>query len=419
MKTIYKSIVVALLCVTAAAQNAVPILDSTYVAKNVSYFTIENGEIKGDGLRQWQRIIDESQFLAYGERHGSKATSELFEALLPMTTVKGYNNFIIEVGPYSAKKLVELSKTPENTVGQLSKFLMKYGNLKYRFQPIPFFSGVEDARFLQKAAEANMNIIGIDQEYYNAAPFLFDELLKLVEGHKDYDEIKSLHTEAKARVNYWYETEETSEEDISAYTEILKEASVNGFLDKMSSINDNAKDIVEALKTSWDIYIRWRNDSHVDRISYMRNNFISHYNSQLKEETTPKFVMKFGALHISKSYSNNAYDLGHLVTELAEKNNTKASIINSWTRYYTGNDGKVIDYLKAYTFYRRYRELMCFGNKTQWVIIDLTAIRNDIAKGKVRLPNNGDYHKLRYLIDSYDYQLILPQDTMFTINIGN
>lgn len=419
MKTIYKSILALFICATATAQNAIPTLDSTYVAKKVSYFTVENGKIEGGGLKQWQRIVDESQFIAFGERHSSKATSELFEALLPMTTNKGYNNFIIEVGPYSAKKLVELSKTPEQTVSRLSQFLMQYGNLEYRFTPIPFFSGVEDARFLQKAAEGNMNIIGIDQEFLLSAPFLFDELLKLAEGHKDYDTIKDLHGKSKEKLIYWYKAESDSKGKTSAYTEILKEASVIDFLNKMSNVSSDAEAIIDALKTSWDIYIRWRDDSHVDRISYMRNNFMSHYNAQLKKQATQKYVLKFGALHTAKSFSNGAYDLGHLVTELAEKNNTKASIINSWSRYYIGEDGKTTDYLKAYSFYKRYRELMCFGNKTQWVIIDLASIRNDIAKGKVKLPNNGDYHKLRYLIDSYDYQLIMPLDRMFTINIGN
>lgn len=407
-----------MICTLVESQN-VPVLDATYISGKVKYFTVEDGQIIGDGMDYWNKIISESQFIAYGERHNSKSTSLLFEALLPMVARANYNNFIIEVGPHSAKKLEKLSKTPSETEANMRKFLMKYGSLEYEFEPIPFFSGKEDAKFLQKAAEAHMNIVGIDQEFIYAVSFLLDDIMGPLVSHPKYDDILKLQEQAKSKIKYWLVKEETSEEDISAFKEILKEDVVNTFFTEASKLSIKSKAIINDLLISWDIYIRWREDSHVDRISYMRNNFKKHYSVQLKEADEPKFILKFGNLHTSKSFTNGAYDLGHLVTELAKENNTKATIINSWTRYYKTDKG-ITDYFEKYNrYYNRYRVFMSFADKNKWAIIDLESIREDIKQGKVLLPVNGDYHKLKYLIDSYDYQLILPLDSERTLNISN
>jgi hypothetical protein len=48
----------------------------------------------------------------------------------------------------------------------------------------------------------------------------------------------------------------------------------------------------------------------------------------------------------------------------------------------------------------------------------LKSIREDIKHEIISLPENGDFHEIKKLIDGYDYQLILPKDKRVTYNIN-
>ncbi len=76
-----------------------------------------------------------------------------------------------------------------------------------------------------------------------------------------------------------------------------------------------------------------------------------------------------------------------------------------------------MNYLQQYAwYYKRLRDLMVLGKRDEWTIIDLIAICDDIQNGHLALPRDGDYHRIKSLIDGYDYQLILPLDTAVTTN---
>ena len=172
-----------------------------------------------------------------------------------------------------------------------------------------------------------------------------------------------------------------------------------------------AQAIIKDLKISWEIYINWRNDSHVDRISYMRDNFMRNYNDALKTAKQPKVYTKIGSLHARKILSNGAYDIGELVQSLAEQNGTEATTIGSWRPYEIAEDGSVINYFEKYErSYKRYKIFMPLTKQDQWAIVNLKAIRTAIENGTITLPKDGSYHKLRQLVYAYDYQLMLPAD---------
>ena len=384
-------------------------LSKEYISKNTSYFTIDQGKIKGDGLEVWKELITQSQFVALGERHNSEATSQLVDALLPILDTTGYNHFAIEVGPHSVKKLKQLSTPIENTEKNLTDFITKYGGKEDYQKPIPFFGAFSDAQFLKTARSYDMELWGLDQEYYYATQYFMDELLSSAIHNDDYENLKVTHKEVKAIIKKWSAIDADESTDTDFFAEIQKDTIVQRYLSYFRD-KEPTSQIIKDLEISWDIYSRWRNDSHADRISYMRNNFMNAYTKALETEKEPKVLLKFGSLHTSKILTNGCYDLGELVTQLAMQNGTQAATINSWHRYYIDTDGTEIDYLEKYDSYKRLRLFMEQAKKDEWAIIDLKSIRNDIAIGKVTLPTNGDYHRIKSLIDGYDYQLILPID---------
>lgn len=398
--------------------NVIP-LSEAYISQKTAYFTINQGIIEGEGLDVWKDLISKSQFIALGERHNSEATSQLVDAILPILDTTGYNHFAIEVGPHSAKKLVELSTPIEETEKNLTEFIIKYAGKEDYQKPIPFFGAISDAQFLKTARSLDMKLWGLDQEYYYSTSYFMDELLTQTANSNEYENLKATNKEVKTIIKKWTDIDEDETADIDFFKEIQQDTIVQRYLSHFRTM-ETTKPIIKDLEISWDIYSRWRDDSHADRISYMRENFMDAYKKALQKEKEPKVFLKFGSLHTSKILTNGCYDLGDLVTQLAIQNNTQATTINSWHRYYTESDGTEIDYLEKYSsYYNRLRSFMSLAKRDQWTIINLKSIREDIDNGKVILPTDGDYHRIKALIDGYDYQLILPLDQESTALINN
>ncbi len=390
-------------------QSEVENFDSNYLKSKTNYFIIKDDSISGSGKNVLKNIFKESEFVVFGERHNSTNTSKLIEVLIPEMNKNNFNTLCLEVGPHSALKLKELMQPPENTVDNLKQFNSKYYYDEIDAFPIPFFSGIEDAKFLKAASEYGMELWGLDQEYYYSILFLTDVLLKQNEQNPNFNEIKSLKQQSDSLIIKYFIEKNSSDKEIDVFASLLSEPIIIKFFDSIKS-NENSSKIISDLKISWDIYSRWRKDSHADRISYMRNNFMQNYEEALSKKKSPKVFLKFGQLHASQIISKGTYDLGHFVNELATKNNVICTNINTWTRYYQEDD-KDIDYLKDYpVHFGRYKSLMELAKENHWTIIDLKSIRNDISNQVVELPTNGDFHKLNSLIQGYDYQLILPKD---------
>ncbi|MEL7124413.1 MAG: hypothetical protein AAFO07_33565, partial [Bacteroidota bacterium] len=241
-------------------------------------------------------------------------------------------------------------------------------------------------------------------------------MLKTFKGKDNYADLKKLKEVADQKIKEWLIKDEKDEvEGDNVFELIQAEPSVKSFFAEVKNGSSEAANILEDLLISWDIYTRWRKGSHKDRISYMRKNFMENYKKKLQNSDLPKVFLKFGQVHTSRELSLNAYDLGHLVTELAKKNGTEAITINSWTRYYQSEEG-LSDYAK-HPYFKSVQEFFKMADQNQWTIIDLKAIRADYETGKIKLPENGDFHDILKLINGYDYQLILPVDNMITYNI--
>ncbi len=419
--SLFKICIVGIICPLAScAQTSshdvvVGTIDSAYVASKIVYFNIEDGKITGDGSVLWNRMINRSQFIMLGERHGSVQMGALTNALIPILSEAEFNSFAMEIGPHSAKTLARLSSPASATMDNLNAFNNKYYVASFDGDPMPFCSGIEDALFLQTAAEYKMEFWGLDQEYYTSSLFLADELLETTKGSQDYEAISILKDAALAKMLEWYQTDEDSEEDVDAFSAMLEEEAIIAFFDA-TSLNEYGAEILKHLKISWDIYSRWRRGSHDDRISYMRNNFMEMYDERSQNDMLPKVFLKFGQMHATQTASYGTYDLGHLVNELARNNGTQSANINSWTRFYE-EDGIVEDYYTTHAnWFRRLEAFIAQGRNDEWTIIDLGSIRDDVATGRISLPTDGSIHKIKKLIEGYDYQLILPLDHEVTPN---
>lgn len=386
-------------------------IDTTYLSSKTYHFHVANDSIYGAGSKVLDKIIRESQYIVYGERHNSKETSKLISALIPKLSAQGYSALGLEVGPNGVEKLKELMVPYQSTIQNLKEFNTKYYKKEVESTPMVFFSGVEDAEFLAKVSKHNMDLIGLDQEHYYAIFFLTDEILLSAKNSTNYAKLELLKQQADQFILQSFIKDEQSDEEIDLFKNILDNDDVQNFFKEASATSTKAAKIIKDLKISWDIYSRWRDDSHADRISYIRNNFEDFVKDK---NANAKVFVKVGNIHAIQIVNKGVYDIGHYANELAKKQNRKCTNIDSWTRYYL-EDGKEEDYEE---WYLREKLFIQFAKKDQWTIFNLESIRSDIENGKIKLPTNGDFHSLNSMIQGYDYQLILPQDQYITPNIA-
>jgi len=206
--------------------DAPPIIDSNYISSKTTYFTVKNDKIYGEGSETLIQIFKESQFVVFGERHNSKETSNLVAALIPVMSDHSFKNICLEIGPHSATKLKELMIPYQSTLENLKAFNTKYYHKNEDGITIPFFGGIEDAKFLQNVSKFNMNIWGLDQEYFYSVLYLTDELLSEAKNLEDFPAIQSLKQKTDEVIHKWFLKEKESEEEIDVFSEILKDADV-------------------------------------------------------------------------------------------------------------------------------------------------------------------------------------------------
>ena len=120
-----------------------------------------------------------------------------------------------------------------------------------------------------------------------------DELLEQNNKIPNFKEIELLKQQADRLIKKAFIEENNSEEDIAIFTSLLNNSVVIDFFKSIEN-NTASEQIIADLKISWDIYDKWRKDSHADRVSYMRNNFKKNYDSALRRKEIPKVFLKFG-----------------------------------------------------------------------------------------------------------------------------
>ena len=389
---------------TLKAQET-PVLNENTGKAFVQHFTINNDQLQGEGAETLKKYIAASQFFVFGEYHGSAQLTTLCRVLLPELKAQGYENFAVEVGPQAAKKLKELSDKPSDSQKNLYDFNTKYYIEEDEDIPIPFFNTVEDAQLLTKSQELGFDLWGLDQEYFSGMFFLYDELLALSSQDASVQQLKTLSD----TITWKLYMRDINESRFPFFQNLLENDTINNFFEKAIIINPDCAPIVEDLKISWDIYKRHQQrslSSHLTRINYMRSNLLKHLE---KENPDTKVFIKMGGLHTGKGRQLNAYDVGHLTEELARKNGTISTNITCDNRYYE-EDGEIKDYWtdrwdKTIPF-----NFPIFGQKDQWTIIDLKAMKKAIEAGQLALPKDYTFHLIKTKLDNYDLMLLPPVD---------
>ncbi len=378
-------------------------LSTDYLQPYTTYFEINNAKVSGNGSAIIQEEIKQSQFVSIGETHYSRRVSEFTDAVLKLSADNGYTALALETGPYSAEKLESLIE--EKAERNLSELFDKFGSkLLFRF-PIPFVAGKEDVTWLETARDRNYALWGIDYEYYDAAPYLFQELAETTKGTAKYPQLKKMARKLARKARKW--NFRSTVGGFNMACKLSEWPQAKDFFAEFDKGNSQAQLIISELQKSWKIYCYNESGNYkqnnLTRIANMRSNFMRNYEALAEKEDRPKVVVKMGNYHTTKIKSPIDYeDVGQLLETIAQENNTKSVIFRMIRRFRQTKAGKIKDNLQASG---RYANFLRLGRSDQWTLIDLQPLRKKIRNRELAMTKRE-----RYEILNYDYMVIMPTD---------
>ncbi|MFD2824515.1 hypothetical protein ACFS5M_12605 [Lacinutrix iliipiscaria] len=396
------------------------------ILNDITYhFEIKNNKLQGKGAEFLKKAIEENQFILLGEVHNSKGISELTKAFIPEFRNNGGKYFGLEVGPTSAKILQELSSIPENSVNNLKKMNTE-NSFEYSrgtYTPIPFFSNISDAEFLETASIQNLKLIGLDQEFkFGFIPLVERAFNNLSKEKQELYKSKYEKTIDTLKMYYVKEFDfyDKRTDENKRFSFLLNGSKfVNDFLKNIAMDNPENKKIVEDLLISNQIYFTQNKGNYWESNRLRTENFIRNFKNGLDSNNfdfeSDKMLIKVGGLHTAKGMNSyRMFDIGNTVFELARINNKSSLHICFMSRYSFDNDTIVdaMDDTKSWN-YRSFKDFIQMGKKDQWTIIDLRPLRNYVYYKRKYLINDS----IKEYFDRYDIIIIKPLEISTQLNI--
>lgn len=263
----------------------------------------------------WDKLVVEgkaAQFFLVGEEHGIAENPKLMGQLFETLAKDGYSKFVIEVSPPMADALDSAAKTG---MPGLKALYATQGN-----EPA-FFGMLEEAEMLarvRKSVPATTSVLwGVDYEV-GGDRLLITKLEAMTKPKAAQDALAKLRAASKASWEKYYA--EKSPQFI--YSFAGDPALVRAVRDAWPQRSNEASGILTALEETFEINRMWVGgkgfDSNVRRSSYMRANFLAHWNKVRTQKASSKVFAKMGLSHLVRGRNmSEVYDIGALVPELA------------------------------------------------------------------------------------------------------
>ncbi|WP_299366697.1 hypothetical protein [Winogradskyella sp.] len=368
--------------------------DSTLVnliAEQHKTFKSLEDSFEGEG---WNFIVDElqkSKHVLVGEDHFSNEIPQFIKAVFDK---KHFDNFYIEVDPYSTKILERSLK--EFTLEERQIFNINFSD---RFS---FYSFKAEYDLLKYISDKGTNILGADQIIGNADLIIFNDLISKTESTEAKKLYRIISKDSENALNQFYEKTKnpmTMHLFSDKFTEQLNALEALG-------LSHYELEIFSAMRKSVKIY---KEQNHYYRVKLILNQLMKDY-PQWKDSPT---LFKYGATHLTRGESQlGNYDIGNLVANITESNFEETFHI-----MVVGESGQLGSIFKIFPprtvdkendFYLSY--LKPFFEQTddsQWHVFNLRPLRKQILRAKLKIDNLN----LERVIRGYDALVIIPEVT--------
>lgn len=368
------------------------------IKASTSHFILDSiGRFSGSGAEFVEKRIAESQFLLIGEQHNIHLIETFVSSLIPLLKQHGYNHYVAEIGPIAEKKLSDLSEDLPSL-----RLIHKKFTARTNLPPFGFFGTEEELITLQQLKKYDMNLCGIDFENYASYLFLIEELYRnadqgSISKHQYADVCKLVESAYAKGVNNF---------NPNLMDNLLQDKDFESFLSKAT--NHLNASIIEQFKLSLAINHQLTLGFWQRRADNMKSNLLIYYHSQCRKEDTVKMIIKLGAAHTARGTSfNGNIEVGNMIYELANVNQSKSFSIITFPRYMLNIKTHEIEDLIE----EEDKALLKYTLPDQWTIIDLESLNSLSLLHNVQLSRAAyDY------IQKFD-AIIIPPVSAYSENM--
>ncbi len=363
---------------------------SRMAIENLKLFSPQPEGFVGDGWDYIKNKVEISQNILVGEDHFSNEIPLFIKAISDITK---FDNFYIEVDPYTTKLLEGSFKLPEE---EQKSFLSKYKNI------LSFYSLKPEYDLLEHIMNSGTNLLGSDQIVMFDDQLIFEDVLKRTKNPQAIPIYKTIIEQSKL---FYEDFLKNTHNPMTMYfmsSDFLMQ------LDKLEKLEltEEEHQIINDMRLSVSIY---KEQNHNKRVKLILNQLMKDY-PKWKDS---KNLFKYGANHLARGESFlTVYDIGNMVSNI-----TKSNFQESFHIMIVGESGFLGSIFEIFPpsevdtqngFYLSYlKPLFRITEGNQWHLFNMEPIRKAIEKNHLKIDNVN----LLRVVKGYDVLVIIPEVT--------
>lgn len=387
MKCLCLAFFTFIICLTGFSQDS---LFTRLATENLKLFSPQSNSFTGEGWDYIKNKVETSQNILVGEDHFSNEIPFFIKAVSDLTR---FDNFYIEVDPYTTKLIGDSFKLP---VEEQKAFLKKYKNI------LSFYSLQPEYDLLEHIMNSGVNLLGSDQIVMYDDQLIFEDVIKRTKNTQAIPIYKNIIEQSKKLLEDFYNN---SHNPMSMYfmtPEFLEQLNM---LDKLD-LSEEEKQIINDMRLSVSIY---KEQNHSKRVKLLLNQLMKDY-PKWKDS---KNLFKYGANHLARGESFlTVFDVGNMVANI-----TKSNFEESFHIMIVGESGFLGSIFEMFPpteidiengFYLSYlKPLFNITEGNHWHLFNMEPIRKAVEKNNLKIDNVN----LLRVVKGYDVLVIIPEVT--------
>jgi hypothetical protein len=318
LKSMAGALALASLC--AASAHAQTVASPTFAERLTqvgSPLTVRPEGFSGPGAAILSDAINASRYVLIGESHLSREIPAFTTNVCRLMAPGGLTAMAVEIGPEAAGAVNAMMRAPDREQ-QISDFMsthpdaMAFLNSRAEGQTAADCAG---------AAGPDFKLWGLDQEFFGASGYLFEQMLAADPGPLARAQIEALAEQERAATQAALVSGSPGDLFLFKVTDATLDQAATA-IDQDGG--DRAKALFAALRETRAIYQAsqsGRGDPNGRRARLMKRTLSAHF----AEAPQARVLMKFGAWHLYKGYNPlGQRDVGNFVAEHADGEGVKS-----------------------------------------------------------------------------------------------
>lgn len=312
LKPIMTALALASLCAASAhAQTAAPLTFAERLADAGAPLKVGPEGFSGPGAAILSDGVSASRYVLIGESHHSREIPVFTTNVCRLMAPGGLTAMAVEIGPEAAGAVNARLRAPDREQ-QISEFVSAHPDV------MAFLNSRDEGRTAADCAAAagpKFKLWGLDQEFFGASGYLFEQMLAAGPGPLARAQIEALAKQERTATQAALASSSPMDLFLFKVTDAALDQA-GAAIDKDGG--DRAKALFAALRETRAIYqasLSRRGDPNGRRVRLMKRTLAAHF----AEAPRARVLMKFGANHLYKGYNPlEQRDLGNFVAERAD-----------------------------------------------------------------------------------------------------